>query len=54
MKDSRRYFVSHTGIKLPFKPVNDLQVGEVENGNTFFLGYFDMTMLLFSAEGDEA
>ncbi|MFA5824730.1 MAG: DUF6156 family protein [Gallionellaceae bacterium] len=36
-----RFFVTYTGIKLPFKLVNELQPGEVENRNTFFRGYFD-------------
>ncbi len=36
-----RFFVTYTGIKLPFKLVNELQAGEVENRNTFFRGYFD-------------
>jgi hypothetical protein len=36
-----RYFVAYTGIKLPFKLVNELQPGEVENRNTYFKGYFD-------------
>lgn len=36
-----RFFVTYTGVKLPFKLVNELQSGEVENRNTFFRGYFD-------------
>lgn len=36
-----RFFVTYTGVKLPFKLVNELQPGEVENRNTFFRGYFD-------------
>jgi hypothetical protein len=36
-----RFFVTYTGVKLPFKLVNELQAGEVENRNTFFRGYFD-------------
>ncbi len=36
-----RFFVSYTGVKLPFKLVNELQPAEVENRNTFFRGYFD-------------
>lgn len=36
-----RYFVTYTGVKLPFKLVNELQAGEVENRNTYFTGYFD-------------
>lgn len=37
----KRYFVTYTGIKLPFKLVNELQTGEVANRNTYFVGYFD-------------
>ncbi len=40
-RESCRYFVTYTGVKLPFRLVNELQAGEVENRNTFFLGYFD-------------
>lgn len=36
-----RFFVTYTGVKLPFKLVNELQAGEVENRNTYFRGYFD-------------
>lgn len=36
-----RFFVTYTGVKLPFKLVNELQASEVENRNTFFRGYFD-------------
>lgn len=36
-----RYFVTYTGVKLPFRLVNELNTGEVENRNTFFRGHFD-------------
>jgi hypothetical protein len=36
-----RFFVTYTGVKLPFKLVNELQTSEVENRNTYFRGYFD-------------
>lgn len=36
-----RFFVTYTGVKLPFKLINELQASEVENRNTFFRGYFD-------------
>lgn len=36
-----RFFVTYTGVKLPFKLVNELQAHEVENRNTYFRGYFD-------------
>jgi hypothetical protein len=40
-RGTSRFFVTYTGVKLPFKLVNELQAGEVENRNTFFRGYFD-------------
>jgi hypothetical protein len=39
--DLHRYFTTYTGVKLPFKLVNELNASEVENRNTYFLGYFD-------------
>lgn len=36
-----RFFVTYTGVRLPFRLVNELQAGEVENRNTYFRGYFD-------------
>lgn len=36
-----RFFVTYTGVKLPFKLVNELQSSAVENRNTYFCGYFD-------------
>jgi hypothetical protein len=36
-----RYFVAYTGVKLPFKLINELEPSEVENRNTYFEGYFD-------------
>ena len=41
-----RFFVTYTGVKLPFKLVNELQASEVENRNTFFRGYFNAQDLL--------
>ena len=40
-RESLRFFVTYTGVKLPFRLVNELQPGEVENRNTFFRGNFD-------------
>ncbi len=40
-RGATRFFVTYTGVKLPFKLVNELEAGEVENRNTFFRGYFD-------------
>ena len=39
--ESIRYFVSYTGIKLPFRLVNELDAAQVENRNTYFRGTFD-------------
>ena len=36
-----RFFVTYSGVKLPFKLVNQLEDSEVENRNTYFCGYFD-------------
>lgn len=36
-----RYFVTYTGVKLPFKLTSPLAESEVANRNTFFRGYFD-------------
>ena len=41
-KQHNRFFVTYTGVKLPFKLVNELQASEVENRNTYFKGYFDL------------
>ena len=38
---SSRYFVTYTGVKLPFHLVSELQEHEVQNRNTWFKGYFD-------------
>ncbi len=38
---TKRYFVAYSGVKLPFKLVNELGASEVENRNTYFAGYFD-------------
>lgn len=40
------YFLTYTGIKLPFKLVTPLTTAEVDNRNTFFKGYFDGERLL--------
>lgn len=36
-----RFFVTYSGVKLPFNLVSELQPHEVENRNTYFLGYYD-------------
>jgi hypothetical protein len=37
----RRFFLSYTGVQLPFKLVNELDEQQIENRNTYFCGYFD-------------
>lgn len=36
-----RFFVTFTGVKLPFNLINELDSSAVENRNTYFRGYFD-------------
>ena len=40
-RETSRFFVTYTGVKLPFKLVNELQPSEIENRNTYFRGDFD-------------
>ncbi len=40
-RGTSRFFVTYTGVRLPFRLVNELEASEVENRNTFFRGYFD-------------
>ncbi len=41
-----RYFLTYTGVKLPFNLVTPLTAQEVDNRNTFFKGYFEAEQLL--------
>ncbi len=41
MPHTTRYFITYSGVKLPFKLVSELQEHEVRNRNTYFKGYFD-------------
>lgn len=36
-----RYFVTYSGVKLPFKLSQPLTDAELQNRNTFFRAYFD-------------
>ena len=36
-----RYFVSYTGVKLPVKLVNPLELADLSNRNTFIIARFD-------------
>ena len=40
-RGATRFFVTYTGVRLPFKLVDELQTADVENRNTFFRGYYD-------------
>ncbi len=39
----RRYFVSYTGVKLPFKLVNPIPADGLAHRNTFIRAYYDGT-----------
>lgn len=41
--DDCRYFLTYTGVKLPFTLVTPLTDAEVHNRNTYFRGYFNAT-----------
>lgn len=41
MSTVTRYFVTYSGVKLPFNLTGELQEHEVKNRNTCFKGYFD-------------
>lgn len=36
-----RYFTTYTGVKLPFKLVNELTDAEIHNRNTYFVGWYE-------------
>ncbi len=36
-----RYFVSYSGVKLPLKLVNEIDLASLHNRNTYYQGYFD-------------
>jgi len=36
-----RYFLSYTGVTLPFRLITPLAEAEVANRNTYFVGYYD-------------
>lgn len=40
-KQHTRYFITYSGVKLPFNLVSELQEHEVQNRNTYFRGFFD-------------
>ena len=37
----RRYFLSYSGVGLPFNLITPLAEAEVANRNTYFVGYYD-------------
>lgn len=40
-QDTRRYFLTYSGVKLPFKLCQQLEASSIENRNTFFQAWFD-------------
>jgi hypothetical protein len=45
-----RYFVSYTGVKLPVKLVNPLEIADLNHRNTFIRATFDAEDRLLSFE----
>jgi hypothetical protein len=45
-----RYFVSYSGVRLPFNLVNSIAVEALSNRNTFIRAYFDKAGILKSFE----
>ena len=43
-----RYFITYTGVKLPFSLTVELDEAETRNRNTFFKGCFDANGMLLS------
>jgi hypothetical protein len=39
--DDCRYFLSYSGISLPFKLIEELEPRQIANRNTYFQGYYD-------------
>jgi hypothetical protein len=48
--ENSRYFVSYTGVKLPVKLVNPLEVADLSNRNTFIRAVFDTSERLLGFE----
>lgn len=40
-EDTRRYFLTYSGVKLPLKLCQPLEEAAIENRNTFFQAWFD-------------
>ncbi len=36
-----RFFVTYSGVRLPFNLISELQPSEILNRNTYYRGYFD-------------
>ena len=45
-----RYFVAYTGIRLPFKFVNEITGGDLNLRNTYFKACYDMDEKLLSCQ----
>jgi hypothetical protein len=50
MQQDCRYFVSYSGVRLPFNLVNAIAAEALSNRNTFIRAYFDKAGLLRSFE----
>jgi Family of unknown function (DUF6156) len=46
----RRYFVTYTGVDLPFNLVNEIAPEALTNRNTYFCGYYDKSGRLMAFE----
>jgi Family of unknown function (DUF6156) len=46
----RRYFVTYTGMELPFNLVNEIAAEALTNRNTYFCGYYDKSRRLMAFE----
>ena len=46
----RRYFVSYTGVALPFNFVNEIEPTSLTNRNTYYCGYYDKSGRLMEFE----
>lgn len=48
--DNSRYFVSYTGVKLPLRLINPIEIADLTNRNTFIRASFDAQERLVSFE----
>lgn len=38
---SERFYTTYSGVRLPLRLVGELDAGEIDNRNTYFIGRFD-------------